>query len=52
MKEIKIKLDIANKKCKVEAIWDNAIYEKELKSYSPGLYYLVAWKSYFKEKNT
>ena len=42
-----------SKKYKVETIWDSAVYINKLKSYHlPGLYYLVIWKSYFKEKNT
>ena len=38
---------------KIEAIWDSAIYAKELKTgHLPGLYYLILWKRYLKEKNT
>ena len=42
-----------SKEYKVEAIWDNAVYtsESELGQLS-GLYYLIAWKGYPKEKNT
>ena len=51
-----LKLDAGNKDSKeyeVEAIWDSAVYTNELKSgHLPGLYYLVAWKGYSKEKNT
>ena len=49
-----LEFDIGNsKEYKVEAIWDNAIYIMKSKSgYLPGLYYLVAWKGYPKEKNT
>ena len=37
----------------VKAIWDNAVYANESESgHLPGLYYLVAWKSYPKEENT
>ena len=40
-------------KHKVEAIWDNTVYARELKSgHLPGFYYLVLWKEYPKEKNT
>ena len=42
-----------SKEYKIEAIWDNAVYANELKSgHLPGLYYLIAWKSYSKEENT
>ena len=38
---------------KVEAIWDNTVYAKELESgHLPGLYYLVSWKGYPEEENT
>ena len=44
-------LDAANKDSKeyeVEAIWNSAVYANKSKSgYLLGLYYLVAWKSYF-----
>ncbi len=40
-----------NKKYKVELILDGAVYSKEVESQMPGLYYLVSWKSYLKEKN-
>ena len=36
---------------KVEAIWNSAVYANEVKSHLLGLYYLVAWKRYPKEKN-
>ena len=36
---------------KVEAIWDSAVYMRELEGHLPGLYYLVAWKGYLKEEN-
>ena len=37
---------------KVEAIWDSAVYANKSESgHLPGLYYLVAWKSYSKEEN-
>ena len=40
-------------KYEVEAIWDSAVYAKELKGgHLLGLYYLVSWKSYLEEKNT
>ena len=48
-------LDAGNKGSKeyeVEAIRDSAVYAKESEGHLPGLYYLVAWKGYFKEKNT
>ena len=49
-------LDTGNKdskKYKVEAIWNCAIYANKLESgHLPGLYYLIAWKSYLKKQNT
>ena len=37
----------------VEAIWDSAVYANESESgHLPGLYYLIAWKSYPEEENT
>ena len=36
----------------MEAISEGAIYANKVKGYLPGLYYLVAWKKYRKEKNT
>ena len=42
-----------NKKYKIEAIWDSAIYTMKLELGNlPGLYYLVAWKGYLEEENT
>ena len=41
-----------DKKYKVEAIQDSAVYAKETNGYLPGLYYLVSWKDYPKEENT
>ena len=37
---------------KLEAIWNNVVYTKESKDHLLGLYYLIAYKGYFKEKNT
>ena len=31
-----------NEEYEVEAIWDNAIYIRELESYLPSFYYLIA----------
>ena len=49
-------LDAGNKDSKeyeVETIWDSVIYTNKLESgHLLGLYYLVAWKGYFKQKNT
>ena len=37
----------------VEAIRDSAVYTKESESGQlPGLYYLISWKDFLKEKNT
>ena len=35
----------------VKAIYNNAIYIRELVSYLPELYYLVSWKGYLKKEN-
>ena len=50
-----LELDVSkegSKKYKVKAIGNSAVYGKESKSHLPGLYYLVAWKSYPKEEKT
>ena len=41
-----------NKEYKVEAIWDSAVYANKAEGHLPGLYNLVLWKRYLKEKNT
>ena len=42
-----------NKEYEVDGIWDSAVYAKESATGQlPGLYYMVSWKGYFKEKNT
>ena len=41
-----------SKEYKVEIIWDSAVYAKKSKNHLSKLYYLVAWKNYFKEENT
>ena len=41
-----------DKKYKVEAIQDSAIYVKKADGHLPGLYYLVLWKRYPEEENT
>ena len=56
-KEVKqIEFEAGNndsRKYKIEAIWDSAIYARESESsHLPGLYYLVSWIRYLKEKNT
>ena len=48
-------LDASNKGSKeyrVKAIWDSLVYVRESEGHLPGLYYLVAWKSYLEEKST
>ena len=48
------KLDAGKKseKYKVEAIWDSAVYaNKSELGHLSGVYYLIAWKGYSKEKN-
>ena len=41
-----------DKKYKMEAIQDSAVYVKEVDKHPPRLYYLVVWKGYSKEQNT
>ena len=42
-----------DKEYEFDGIWDSAVYDKELAiGKLPGLYYLVLWKGYPKEKNT
>ena len=42
-----------NSEYKVEAIWDSAVYTRKSKAgHLLGLYYLISWKGYPKEKNT
>ena len=48
------KLEIGNDKSgkyKVRAICDSAVYARKLEGYLLGLYYLIFWKSYLKERN-
>ena len=40
-----------DKEYEVEAIRDSAVYAKEADGHLPGLYYLVAWKSYPEEES-
>ena len=42
-----------SKEYEIEAIWNSAVYIIELEwGHLPGLYYLVAWKSYPEEEKT
>ena len=41
-----------SKEYKMEEIRDSTLYANKVKGHLPGLYYLVAWKRYFEEKNT
>ena len=41
-----------SKEYKVETIWNSAVYANKAKSHLPGIYYLIVWKRYPKEKNT
>ena len=41
-----------SKEYKMKAIINSTISGNKVKSYLPGLYYLVAWKKYPKEENT
>ena len=53
MNDMQLKFETGNnKEYKVDGIWDNAVYAKELAGQLPGLYYLVLWKGYPKEENT
>lgn len=48
-----LKCDTGNKKeYKVKQIWNSAVYARETEEYLLGLYYLILWKDYPKEKNT
>ena len=40
------------KKYEVEVIRDSVVYAKKVDEHLSGLYYLIAWKGYPKEKNT
>ena len=52
-KVTELKFEAGNsREYKVEAIWDSAVYSKEVKNHLPDLYYLVAWKKYLEEENT
>ena len=45
--------DDNSREYEMKAIWDNAVYMRELKlGHLPGLYHLVLWKKYPKEENT
>ncbi len=51
--EIAINLDESgNKEYEVKAICDSTVYTSKSESHLSGLYYLVLYKSYPKEKNT
>ena len=53
MNNIYLEFEAGNdKKYKFNNIWDSTVYSKELVGQLSGLYYLVSWKSYPKEKNT
>ena len=42
-----------NGEYEVKAIWDSEVYARESESgHLPGLYYLISWKRYLKEKDT
>ena len=41
-----------NKKYKVKAIRNSAVYAKKVDRHPLGLYYLVTWKGYSEEENT
>ena len=41
-----------SKECKIEAIWDSAVYAMESESgHLPGLFYLITWKGYPEKEN-
>ena len=41
-----------SEKYKLEAIQNSTLYANMAKGHLPSLYYLVAWKRYYKEENT
>lgn len=49
---IKFENNSDNKKYKVEAIYNNAVYASKLQGHLPDLYYLILWNGYSEEKNT
>ena len=52
-KKLKFEAGGNNKQYKVDDIYDSIVYTKELETYHlSGLYYLVSWKNYPKDKNT
>ena len=53
VKQLKFKAGSNNEEYKVESICNSAVYARELKAGNlPGLYYLVFWKRYLKDKST
>ena len=53
VKQIEFDIGNNNGRYKVKAIWDSVVYTRESESgHLLGLYYLVSWKKYPKEKNT
>ena len=51
--QLKFKASGNNEKYEVEGICDSAVYTKKSETgYLPGLYYLVCWKNYPKDKST
>ena len=51
--ELELEFDAGDdKKYKIEAIKNSAVYTKEVEGHLTGLYYLVSWKSYPKEEST
>ena len=51
-KVAEIDADDNSKEYKVEAIWDSAVYTRELEGHLSRLFYLVAWKGYPNKENT
>ncbi len=49
---LKFKSDGNGKEYEVEAICNSTVYARKSEGQLPGLYYLVSWKGYPKEKNT
>ena len=53
VEQLEFKAGSDNEEYKVEGIRDSVVYARESEEgYLPGLYYLISWKGYPKDKNT
>ncbi len=50
--QLDFETDNKEKKYKIEQIWDDAIYPRELREHLLELYYQIFWKGYSEEENT